>query len=70
MRRLEGGCQTPLAAHAILDGDSLFLRGLVASVDGTTVLRAERRGADPVALGEALADELLAGGATRAALSH
>jgi hydroxymethylbilane synthase len=63
LRRLEGGCQTPLAAHAILDGDSLFLRGLVASVDGATVLRAERRGADPVALGEAVADELLAGGA-------
>jgi hydroxymethylbilane synthase len=70
LRRLEGGCQTPLAAHAVLDGELLHLRGLVASVNGMTVLRAEHRGADPVALGEAVADQLLAGGARALLAQH
>ena len=34
LHRLEGGCQVPIAAHAVLDGDTLRLDGLVASVDG------------------------------------
>ena len=43
-RRLEGGCQVPIAAYATLDGGALTLRGLVASLDGTKVLRARVRG--------------------------
>ena len=66
LRRLQGGCQTPLAAHAVDAGDgALRLRGLVASVDGATILRAERTGEDPEALGLAVADELLGKGADR-----
>ncbi|AHE96933.1 hydroxymethylbilane synthase [Thioalkalivibrio paradoxus] len=64
-RRLEGGCQVPLAGHAVLEGEALFLRGLVGAVDGSRILRAERRGprAEAEALGIALADDLLAQGA-------
>ena len=43
-RRLEGGCQVPIAAHATLEGRELSLRGLVASLDGARVLRAQVRG--------------------------
>ena len=43
-RRLEGGCQVPIAAYATLDGEALDLRGLVASLDGATVLRSQVRG--------------------------
>lgn len=65
LRRLEGGCQVPIAAHATLDGAALALRGLVGSLDGAMVVRGERSGAaaDADALGTALAEELIAHGA-------
>lgn len=57
-RALGGSCQVPLAAYAVLEADdNLYLRGLVASVDGSEVLikeaRSPRRYAD--ALGRAVA---------------
>jgi hydroxymethylbilane synthase len=64
-RALGGSCQVPLAAYGEIAGGSLRLRGLVASPDGTRVVRAEARG-DPGAperIGEALARELRAAGA-------
>jgi len=63
--RLEGSCHVPLAAYAVLEGDQLWLRALVASRDGQQMLRAEGRcpRADGPALGHALAEELLAQGA-------
>lgn len=64
-RRLGGSCQVPLAAYAEIEGDRLNVRALVASPDGTRMLRAERSG--PVvqaqALGEAVAAELFDAGA-------
>jgi len=64
LRRLGGGCQVPIAAHATIDGGVVTLRGLVASPDGVALIRAERRGgiADPEGLGSALAEELLSRG--------
>ncbi|MEX0373178.1 hydroxymethylbilane synthase [Gammaproteobacteria bacterium 2W06] len=63
--RLEGSCHVPLAAYAVLEGDDLWLRALVASRDGRQVLRAEgrapRHGAE--ALGNTVAGDLLAQGA-------
>lgn len=65
-RRLQGGCQVPVAAFAEwLEQGRLRLRGLVAAVDGSRVLRGERCGpaADAEVLGAGLAEELLAQGA-------
>lgn len=63
--RLQGGCQVPIAGHALWEGDVIWLRGLVASIDGSIVLRSERRGPPPEArkLGVAVAEDLLAKGA-------
>ena len=61
--RLGGGCQVPIAAHAVLDGERVWLRALVASPDGRQVLREEDRGDDAEALGERVAERLLARGA-------
>ena len=63
--RLEGGCQVPIAGYAVLEGESLWLRGLVGEPDGSRVLRAEIRGPaeEAVALGTRLAEQLLAQGA-------
>lgn len=64
-RRLQGGCQVPIAALALIDGDELHLRGLVGSVDGKQVLRAEIGGNKHLSeeLGEILAEDLLRQGA-------
>ncbi len=66
LRRLEGGCQVPIAAYAqVTAPGTLLLRGLVGSLDGTTVVRGERSGSssDPHHLGVALAEDLIARGA-------
>ncbi|WP_205126756.1 hydroxymethylbilane synthase [Nitrincola tibetensis] len=64
-RRLEGGCQVPIGCYALLEGDQLWLRGLVGRPDGTLVLRDEIRGPrqDAESLGITLAERLLAAGA-------
>jgi len=72
-RALGGSCQLPLAAYGELANGALRLRGLVASPDGTRVVRAEARGkpTDPERVGEELAQKLRAAGgdAILAALS-
>ena len=62
---LGAGCHTPVAGYARVDGSSLSLLGLVASLDGATVVRASVTGPATGAegLGRKLADELLARGA-------
>jgi hydroxymethylbilane synthase len=70
-RALAGSCQLPLAAYAVVEGDALWLRGLVASPDGKQIARGEVRApiAEPERAGSDLAallrsrgaDEILAG---------
>jgi len=63
--RLEGGCQVPIAGHAVLADGELHLRGLVASLDGQRVIRREGRAAagEARSLGERVAEALLEAGA-------
>ncbi len=67
LHRLQGGCQVPIAAHATLNGTELTIDGLVASVDGKTVIREHVRGssADPESAGVLLAERLIARGADK-----
>ncbi|MCE2596122.1 hydroxymethylbilane synthase [Motilimonas cestriensis] len=62
---LEGGCQVPIGSYAELEGEEIYLRALVGSPDGTTMLFRETRG--PIAqaeqLGVTLANSLLDAGA-------
>jgi hydroxymethylbilane synthase len=62
---LEGGCQVPIGSYAIWDDGQVWLRGLVASIDGVQIIRGERRGsaADAERMGQELAAELLGLGA-------
>ncbi len=64
---LGGGCQVPVGAHATVEAEGTTLRliALVASPDGSRLLRVERRGSAsrPVALGRGAARELLRQGA-------
>jgi hydroxymethylbilane synthase len=63
--KLGGSCQSPIAAHASIANGTLSLHGLVAEPDGSRLLRDQLEGpaGDPEALGEALAQRLLAAGA-------
>ena len=63
--RLGGSCQSPIAAYAELAADRMTLRGLVAEPDGSRVLRDSLSGSSekPAALGEQLAERMLAAGA-------
>ncbi|MEV1006798.1 hydroxymethylbilane synthase [Streptomyces sp. NPDC049881] len=65
LEALKGGCSVPVGAHAVLHGDTLRLSGTVTSLDGKIQIRASADGtADaPEALGQAVAADLLRGGA-------
>lgn len=67
LMELEGGCQVPIAGHAVVKGGDVELTGLVASLDGREVFRASRSApcADAEGLGRGLARELLDAGARR-----
>lgn len=60
---LGGGCQVPIGAHAVVEGAHIRLRAIVASPDGTRVIRGSRSGSDAVDLGKALGEQLLSEGA-------
>jgi hydroxymethylbilane synthase len=65
LRSLGGGCQFPIAAHAIIQDGQLKLDGLVAAPDGATILRDQLSGPqdNPEGLGSLLAEHLIERGA-------
>ena len=69
LRRLDGGCQVPIAAHAVLEGEELVLEALVADPLGKVVFRDTVRCAATLeeadAAGRKLAEKLLADGADK-----
>ncbi|WP_239615191.1 hydroxymethylbilane synthase [Cohnella mopanensis] len=64
---LNGGCQVPIGAYAQLESDAsdskVVLNGLVASPDGTKLLREAAVGSDSLQLGSEVAQALLRRGA-------
>jgi hydroxymethylbilane synthase len=64
-RRLQGGCQVPIASYAMLDGDTLHLQALVGEPDGSKIIAGDISGhrSDGEQLGIKLADDLLSRGA-------
>jgi hydroxymethylbilane synthase len=65
LRRLGGGCQVPIAAHAVAEDGELRLQGLVGNLAGTQLIRAHKKGSasDPESVGAAVAEDLLRQGA-------
>jgi hydroxymethylbilane synthase len=58
---LDGSCRTPIAAHARLEGDDVFLLGEVLRADGSEVYTAHRRGRaiDAAMIGHQVGHEIL-----------
>ena len=66
MRTLEGGCQVPIGAHAVVSEKGISLAGCVCSLDGRTLVRdsvSSETHDDPEKLGADLAGKLLENGA-------
>ena len=65
LRRLEGGCQIPIGTYGRIEKDEFFLDAIVGTIDGKKTVRGKIHGAseDAEALGQRLAETLLAGGA-------
>jgi hydroxymethylbilane synthase len=65
LKRLEGGCQVPIAAYGRKTGSTLRLEGMVATVDGKTLIRHQVTGPveETETLGMKLAETLLEMGA-------
>jgi hydroxymethylbilane synthase len=65
LKKLEGGCQVPIAAYARLEDGKLIIQGLVGSLDGKTLIKDSTEGKpeDAETLGTALAEKLLSQGA-------
>jgi hydroxymethylbilane synthase len=70
LRALQGGCQAPIGIHARFEGRELVVDGVIASLDGSSVIR-ERRSAvitnlaSSEELGVELAHAMLARGASK-----
>lgn len=63
LAELEGGCRVPVGGYAVVDGDEIYLRGRVISVDGSLSYEAEGRGEDAEYIGREVAKDLLSQGA-------
>lgn len=65
LRELEGGCQVPIGVNTVLEGDTLTLTGIVASLDGQRVVKDTLSGSAETAeaIGSALAKQLKTQGA-------
>lgn len=59
---LDGSCRTPIAGHAVIDGDRLRFRGLVLSPDGAQEFEAIAAGdaGDAEAIGRAAGEDIVA----------
>ena len=64
-KHLNGGCQVPIACYAVLEGEHIWLRGLVGEPSGGLLLSADARAPQSQAteLGVRVAEDLLAQGA-------
>jgi len=65
LRELEGGCQVPIGVNTAIEGDTLTLKGIVASLDGQQLIKDTVTGApaDAESMGLELAKRLRTQGA-------
>ncbi len=65
LRELEGGCQVPIGVNTTIEGETLTLVGMVASLDGKKLIKDKVTGnrSDAEQLGKDLADKLRSMGA-------
>mgnify|MGYP001174880356 FL=1 len=67
LRELEGGCQVPIGVKSSIQKDSISLTGMVASIDGKTLIKDNSIGSlnEPEKIGIDLARKLIDQGADK-----
>lgn len=67
LKRLEGGCQVPIAGFGMIKDTDIILKGMVAELDGSRIIRDEVKGPEnrPEELGFSLAEKILGSGADK-----
>ena len=65
LRELEGGCQVPIGVNSAIKNDSIYLKGMVASIDGKRLIKDYSEGNinEPEKIGKTLAGKLKSKGA-------
>ncbi|WP_070120839.1 hydroxymethylbilane synthase [Bacillus marinisedimentorum] len=61
--KIEGGCQVPVGAHAVMENGEVTVTAMVGSPDGKTLLKETVTDKDPAAAGSRAADLLIERGA-------
>lgn len=64
LRKLEGGCQAPIAGHSVICGDKIVMKGIVADLDGKLFISEHIEGpvSEAASLGIQLAQKVLNNG--------
>lgn len=64
LTRLNGGCQAPIACHAVINGDNIVITGYLSSLDGKNIYKHDIKGEakDAGSLGDSLAQMILSDG--------
>ena len=64
LRKLQGGCQIPIGCHSVLQGDKIYVKGIIYNLDGSKKITKEYTGdkANPEEAGIKLAEMVLAAG--------
>lgn len=72
LRKLGGDCNIPAGCYAELEGDRIKVTGILASLDGVTVIRERTEGeaGDAESLGSGLAELILSKGGDRLTVPH
>jgi hydroxymethylbilane synthase len=67
LKGLDGGCQVPIAGYGVIEGTAICLKGMVAELDGSRIIKDEATGSEekPEQLGAVLAEKLLQAGAEK-----
>ncbi|MBC1756998.1 hydroxymethylbilane synthase [Listeria seeligeri] len=63
LKKLNGGCEIPIAGFATKTAGQIKFKGLVGNADGSTILSAENIGENPTTIGNQVAEVLLSEGA-------
>lgn len=65
MRETEGGCQVPIGVRTQVENDTIYLKGIILSVDGSKSVDGDIKGPikDAKSLGKQLAERLKGSGA-------
>ncbi|MBC2186641.1 hydroxymethylbilane synthase [Listeria sp. FSL L7-0253] len=63
LKKLNGGCEIPIAGFAVKTNDAIHFKGLVGNADGSVILESEQTGANPSNIGNQVAEDLLSEGA-------